>query len=55
MMDPINAAGNARKEQRDKYVPLLNDICGYQTSSQIWQRVLHKEDIFYDWLEENLF
>ena len=55
MMDPINAADKARKERRDKYVPLLNDICGYQTSSQIWQRVLHKEDIFYDWLEENPF
>ena len=51
MMDPTKIAGNTKEELRDKYVPLLCDICGKQTSSQIWQRVLHNEDAFYKWLE----
>lgn len=53
MMDSTKTADKTREELRDKYVPLLCNICGMQTSSQIWQRVLHKEDVFYDWLEEN--
>lgn len=41
---------NRRSSQ---YVPLVEKRCGKQTAEQIFHRILHKENILYDWLEEN--
>ncbi len=40
-------------QYRNRYVPLIEHICGPQTAAQIYHRIIHKENVLYDWLKEN--
>ena len=35
------------------YIALIRRRCGEQTTSQIFERIIHREQALYDWLEEN--
>lgn len=41
------------KKDREYYVTLITHICGKQTTSQIFERIIQKENTLYDWLREN--